>query len=159
MNRILVIEPSQMLRHAFAVALSREYEVETLADFAAGRSLDRADLVVVNAAALKTSEKLDGNELDIFRAWAKPVIWIDTAQDAEPDEFSQWSRLTWPLDRDVLRKAIASCLQAIPEKSGEMLKRKKMTRPAPQKVERSEDPVGSTDLGEKRLIELVDVVE
>ena len=33
MNRILVIEPSQMLRHAFAVALSPEYQVETRADF------------------------------------------------------------------------------------------------------------------------------
>ena len=33
MKRILVIEPSQMLRHAFAVALSPEYQVETRADF------------------------------------------------------------------------------------------------------------------------------
>jgi len=159
MNRILVIEPSQMLRHAFAVALSPEYQVETRADFPDESLLDRIDLVVVNAATLKTCEKLNGHEPEIVRAWKKPVVWIDTAQVAEPDEFSQWFRLTWPIDRDGLRKAITSCLQAIPEKSGEMLKRKKMTRPAPQKVQHSEDPAGSADLGEKRLIELVDIVE
>ena len=133
MNRILVIEPSQMLRHAFAVALSPEYQV----DFPDESLLDRIDLVVVNAATLKTCEKLNGHEPEIVRAWKKPVVWIDTAQVAEPDEFSQWFRLTWPIDRDGLRKAITSCLQAVPEKSGEMLKRKKMTRPAPQKVQRS----------------------
>jgi hypothetical protein len=159
MKRILVIEPSQMLRHAFAVALSPEYQVETRADFPDESLLDRIDLVVVNAATLKTCGKLNGHELEIVRAWKKPVVWLDTEQVGEPDEFSQWFRLTWPIDRDVLRKAIASCLQAIPEKSGEMLKRKKMTRPAPQTVQRPEDPAGSADLGEKRLIELVDIVE
>ena len=113
MNRILVIEPSQMLRHAFAVALSPEYQVETLADFPDESFLDRADLVVVNAATLKISEKLDGNDLDMVHAWEKPVIWIDMEQGAEPNELSQCLRLTWPIGRDALRKAIASCLQAI----------------------------------------------
>src|SRR6185312_13822820 len=75
--------------------------------------LDRADLVVVNAATLKTSEKLDGNELDMVHAWEKLVIWIDTEQGADRGEFSQCLRLTWPIGRDALRKAIASCLQAI----------------------------------------------
>jgi len=110
MNRILVIEPSQMLRHAFAVALSPEYQVETLADFPDESFLDRADLVVVNAATLKISEKLDGNDLDMVHAWEKPVIWIDIEQGAEPNELSQCLRLTWPIDRDGLRKAIAKLL-------------------------------------------------
>ena len=159
MNRILVIEPSQMLRHAFAVALSPEYQVETLADFPDESLLDRIDLVVVNAATLKTCGKLKGHEPGIVRAWKKPVIWLDTEQVGEPGQFSQYFQSRWPIDRDGLRKTITSCLQAIPEKSGEMLKRKKMTRPAPQKVQHPEDPAGSADLGEKRLIELVDIVE
>src|SRR5690349_16907375 len=101
MNRILVIEPSQMLRHAFAVALSPEYQVETLADFPDESFLDRADLVVVNAATLKISEKLDGNDLDMVHAWEKPVIWIDMEQGAEPNELSQCIRLTRSEERRV----------------------------------------------------------
>ena len=159
MNRILVIEPSQMLRHAFAVALSPDYQVGTLADFPDDSLLDRADLVVVNAATLKTSEKLDGNELDMVHAWEKLVIWIDTEQGADRGEFSQCLRLTWPIGRDALRKAIASCLQASPEKNEAILQRKRVTRPRSQKLQHSEDPAASTDFGEKRLIELVDIVE
>jgi hypothetical protein len=156
MNRILVIEPFQMLRHAFAVALSSEYQVETLADFPDESLLDRADLVVVNAATLRTSEKLDGNKLDMVGAWKKPVIWIDTDGGAEPNAFSQCCRLTWPVDRDGLRKAIASCLHASPK---EIVQQKKATPPGSLKVQHSENRAASTDLGEKRLIELVDIVE
>jgi hypothetical protein len=159
MNRILVIEPFQMLRHAFAVALSPEYQVETLADFPDETLLERADLVVVNAASLKTSEKLDGNKSDLVGAWKKPVIWIDTDAGAEANEFSQCFRLTWPVDRDGLRKAVASCLQASPAKKEEIVQRTKVTRPGPLKVQHSENSAASTDLGEKRLIELVDIVE
>jgi len=159
MNRILVIEPSQMLRHAFAVALSPEYQVETLADFPDESFLDRADLVVVNAATLKISEKLDGNDLDMVHAWEKPVIWIDMEQGAEPNELSQCLRLTWPIDRDGLRKAIASCLQAGPEKKQAIFPRERVTRPRSQKLQHSEDSAASTNFGEKRLIELVDIVE
>jgi hypothetical protein len=156
MNKILVIEPSQMLRHAFAVALAAEYQVETLADFSDETRLDKADLVVVNAATLRTSERLDRNKLDMIGASKKPVIWIDAPRGAEPNEFSQGFPLTWPVDRDGLRKAIASCLHAKPEEIGQ---RKKVTRPGSLKVQHSENPAASTDPGEKRLIELVDIVE
>jgi hypothetical protein len=159
MKRILVIEPSKMLRYAFAVALSPEYQVETLADFPDETLMDRVDLVVVNAATLKTHGKLKVPEPEIVRAWKKPVIWLDTEQVGEPGQFCQHFQSRWPIDRDDLRKAIRSCLQGIPERSAEMLKRKKITRPEPQKIQRSEDPAGSADLSEKRLIELVDIVE
>lgn len=159
MNRILVIEPSQMLRHAFAVALSPEYRVETLADFPNQTVLDGADLVVVNAAAFKTSEKLGGNALDTVRTWKKPVIWIDTDGGAEPNEFSPYCRLTWPVDRDGLRKAIGSCLQASPAKKEAIVQAKKVTRPGSPQAQHSENPAASTDPGEKRLIDLVDIVE
>ena len=159
MNRILVIEPCQMLRHAFAVALSPEYQLEILADFPDENVLDRADLLVVNAATLKISGKLDGNELEMVHAWEKRVIWIDTEQGTEPNEFSRCFRLSWPVDRDGLRKAIASCLQASPEKKQEILQRKRVRRVPSQKLQHSDDASASTDFGEKRLIELVDIVE
>jgi hypothetical protein len=58
-----------------------------------------------------------------------------------------------------LRKAIASCLQASPEKKQEILQRKRVRRVPSQKLQHSDDASASTDFGEKRLIELVDIVE
>ena len=157
MNRILVIEPSQMLRHAFVVALSPEYQVETSVDFPDATVAGMADLIIVNAAALKAYEKLDGNERAMVRAWEKAVIWIDDEELAEPGEFSTFIRLHWPIDRSGLKTAITNCLQKLPAMSGQPLKPKKLTAPALQTVQSSE--ANSTEHGQKRLIELVDIVE
>jgi hypothetical protein len=159
MKRILVIEPSQMLRHAFAVALSPEYEVETSADFTAENSADRAHLVIVNAATLKTYEKLKGNELETARAWRKPIIWIDDEKIVELGELATWVWMPWPIDKDGLRKAVTTCLEKIARTSGQTPEPKKATPPALKKIQRSEAVSESTEIGQKRLIELVDIVE
>ena len=77
MHRILIIEPLQILRHAFVIALSSEYEVETSADFARANRAGMADVIIVNASTLKVNKMLAGNERDRVRSWKKPVIWID----------------------------------------------------------------------------------
>ena len=159
MHRILVIEPSQMLRHAFVVALSPEYQVETSVDFPAATLAGMADLIIVNAATLKLYAKLDGNEHEMVRAWKKAVIWMDDEENAEPGEFPTLIRLHWPIDRVGLKTAIANCLQKLPATRGQTLESNKVTPPALQTVQSSEALPISTELGEKRLIELVDIVE
>src|ERR1041384_6115132 len=112
MHRILVIEPSQMLRHAFVIALSSEYQVQTSADFPAANLAAVADLIIVNAATLKVYEQLDRIDHEMVRAWEKPAIWIDEAT-SEPGEFSTLIRLRWPIDRAALKTAISNCLQKV----------------------------------------------
>jgi hypothetical protein len=159
MHRILVIEPSQMLRHAFVIALSSGYQVETSGDFPAANLARVADLIIVNAATLKLYEKLDGNEREMVRAWEKAVIWIDDPEIAEPKESSTFIRLRWPIDRGGLKTAITNCLQKVPPMSEQTLKPKRVTPPARQTEQSSEALPISTKLAEKRLIELVDIVE
>ena len=159
MHRILVIEPSQMLRHAFVIALSSGYQVETSVDFPAANLAGVADLIIVNAATLKFYQKLDGNERERVRAWEKPVIWIDDEETAGPGELSTFRRLHWPIDRGGLKTAMTNCLQKVPATSERTLKPKRVTPPALQKVQSSEALPISTEFAEKRLIELVDVVE
>ena len=158
MHRILVIEPSQMLRHAFVIALSSGYQVETSGDFPAANLARVADLIVVNAATLKLYEKLDGNEREMVRAWEKAVIWIDD-EIAPSTESSTFIRLHWPIDRGGLKTAITNCLQNVPPMSEQTLKPKRVTPPARQTEQSSEALPISTKLAEKRLIELVDIVE
>ena len=159
MHRILIIEPSQMLRHAFVIALSPEYQVETSVGFPAANLAGVADLIIVNAATLKFYEKLDENARDVIRAWEKPVIWIDDEEIAGSRGFSTLIRLRWPIDRSGLKTAISNCLQKAPATSERTLKPKKVTPPPVQKVQSSEALPISTERGEKRLIDLVDVVE
>src|SRR5215471_11883239 len=159
MNRILVIEPSQMLRHAFAVALSPDYLVETTASFPDAAAIADADLVIVDAVVLQKTGMLGGKELKAVRSWPTAVIWIDSEPVADPGALIKCLRLKWPLDRDGLRKAVANCLQKIFQPSAETAKVKKVTMPVPQKVPDSEHASITTDRGERRLIELVDIVE
>jgi hypothetical protein len=159
MHRILIVEPSQMLRHAFVIALSSEYQVETSVDFPAANLAEVADLIIVNAATLRFYQKLDGKEREMVRACEKPVIWLDDEETAGPGEFSTFMRLYWPIDRGGLKTAIKNCLQKVPVTSERTLKPKKVTPLALQKVQSSEALPISTERAEKRLIELVDVVE
>ena len=159
MHRIFIIEPTQMLRHAFVIALSSEYQVETSADFPAANLAGMADVIIVNAATLKLYGKLDGNERERVRAWKKPVIWIDNGEIAEPGEFSTFNRLHWPIDRGGLKAAVTTCLQKVPATRERTDKAKRVKPPALQTVQSSEALPVSTNLGEKRLIELVDIVE
>jgi len=158
MHRILIIEPSQMLRHAFVIALSSEYHVETSADFPAANLAGMADVIIVNAATLKLNEKLDGNGRERVHAWKKPVIWIDNEEIAEPGEFSTLNSLHWPIDRGGLKAAVTTCLQKVPA-TRERTDPKRVKPPALQTVQSSEALPVSMNLGEKRLIELVDIVE
>jgi hypothetical protein len=158
MHRILVIEPSQMLRHAFVIALSSEYQIETSADFPAANLAAVADLIIVNAATLKVYEKLDRNDHEMVRAWEKPAIWIDE-ETSEPGEFSTLIRLRWPIDRAGLKTAITNCLQKVPATSEQTGRPKRVIPPALKTVQSSEALPISAELGEKPLIELVDVVE
>ncbi|HEX7233382.1 MAG TPA: hypothetical protein VF452_23590 [Candidatus Binatia bacterium] len=159
MHRILIIEPLQILRHAFVIALSSEYEVETSADFPRANRAGMADVIIVNAASLKLNKMLDRNERDMVRAWKKPVIWIDEEETTWPGEFSTFICLQWPIDRGGLKTAIANCLQKVPARSERTLKPKRVIPPALKTVQSSEALPISAELGEKRLIELVDIVE
>lgn len=158
MHRILVIEPSQMLRHAFVIALSSEYQIETSADFPAANLAAMADLIIVNAATLKVYEQLDRNDHELARAWKKPAIWIDE-EISEPGEFSTLIHLRWPIDRAALKTAITNCLQKVPATSEQTGRPKRVISPALKTVQSSEALPISAELGEKPLIELVDVVE
>jgi DNA-binding LytR/AlgR family response regulator len=156
MHRIFIVEPSQMLRHAFVIALSSEYQIVTSADFPAANLAAMADVIIVNAATLRVNEMLDGNKREMARAWKKPVIWIDDEEIAESGELSMFNRLHWPIDRGRLKAAVATCLQKVPPTSERANKTKRVT---PLQTVQSSKALPISNLSEKKLIELVDIVE
>ena len=77
MNRILVIEPHQMLRYAFTVALCLEHQVEIVDRIPEQGALKETELVIIDAAALRGQNALAVPALSAVRSWKVPTIWID----------------------------------------------------------------------------------
>jgi hypothetical protein len=156
MSKILVVQPHRILRHAFAVALA-EHQVEAVEIIPEAKALKAADVVIVDAGALRERGALTARELQLVKSWQVPTLWIDPDGKPPNEKFKQ---LTWPLGRDELKKAVAECLAkpigksesiAAPENRGGAPVAEKQ---APRELEASE-PAGA----DKQVIELVDVVE
>ena len=160
MQKILVIEPYQILRHAFAIALSLDYEVETVAQFPAAELVKEPDLIIIDAAALQEKRLLPA-EQSAMQNRKIPVIWIDGEETAQRFEsVKRFRRLSWPLGREALKKAVAGCLEKAAQ-TGSKFAKPRAVPPSSvsEPVEQSTESPSLASGGPKKLIELVDIVE
>ncbi len=161
MYKILIVEPYLILRHAFAMALSPNYQVETVAQFRdAGRM--EPDLIIIDAAALQERGLLNVDEQSAIQDREIPIIWIDGGKTAQRSESAKRFCLTWPLDGEALKKAVAGCLEKAGPTSSKVPKPRTMppASSSSKAVQRSAESAPlSANGGEKKLIELVDIVE
>jgi hypothetical protein len=155
MNRIVVVQPHRMLQQAFAVALLPEHEVRVVENIPAAEALAAADLLIIDAAALRHGDTLWTHEVSAIQSCHVPVVWIDA--EPPPVAFAKMVRLTPPLKRDELRSAAAEGLRlaaslpaAIPKQGRTVAAKTKGIEPKPENA-RSENA--------KPIIELVDVFE
>ena len=162
MSKILVIEPYNMLRHGFAMALANAHQVEILATVPEAGFLSSADLVVVDGAALRERGALSEQSIRAVQGRKLPTIWIDSDGESPVSDGSGLRRFKWPVERDTLREAVADCLRPI-HSSPQSDPRSVKTAGAPPGSSRRKATEGSALRsaagGEKKIIELVDVVE
>ena len=153
MSKILIVEPHKMLRHAFAVALSPDHEIEIVKVFPSRETLTGVDVAIIDAASLRESS---GTAPDRSSAegWHRPIIWID---DQPPGAAENLVSLRPPVDREALKRAVAQCTQQ-PEKMAPANKPKSRT-PAVSKNKSAAQSLPSASEDEQKFIELVDVVE
>ncbi len=118
MSRILVVQPHKMLQQALVIALFPEHEVEVFDKIPAAESLAAADVLIIDAVALRGGDALSTREVRAVQSCRVPVVWIDT--DAPPDTaaFTKLVRLSPPLKRDELRGAAAECRPPKPGANG-----------------------------------------
>ena len=146
MTRLLLIEPDKMLRHAFMVALSPDFQVEC-SEALPNTTPKDYDAVIVDAVALKARETKSARTLHTTQEWHLPIVWIEDGQATQTQPLDLCIRLSRPVAKEALRQALAQCLSpSATPKSAERAKRK-----APQPV----DDAPSAG----NFIELVDVVE
>jgi hypothetical protein len=161
MTRILVIEPHQMLRYAFTVALCLEHQVEIVDRIPEQGALKETALVIIDVAALRGRNALAVPDLSAVRSWKVPTIWIDGDAGAQAPAREKLLRLTWPLEKDALRKAVEQCLAKVDV----------LSRTDPKATSQAESPAAakgqpaearssqSNTNAANQFIELVDVVE
>ena len=158
MSKILVVQPHRILRHALAVALAPDHRVEAVEIIPEAGDPKTADMVIIDAGALRERGALTARELRLMEPWQVPTLWID------PDAMlpnKKFKNLTWPLSREELKKAVAECLtKAIVASESVGTPEKRDGAPAAGKKERraakASEPAAEVD---KHVIELVDVVE
>jgi len=153
MSKILIVEPHKMLRHAFAVALSPDHEIEIVKAFPLPETLKGVDVAIIDTASLREST---GTSPDLSRvkSWHMPIIWID---DKPAGAAENLFCLKPPVDREALKRAVAQCTQP-PDKKAPASKPKSRA-PSASKSKSPTQSLPSAAEDEKNFIELVDVVE
>ena len=159
MSRILAVEPHRILQQALVVALFPEHQVQMFSRIPEAEALAAADLLIIDAAALKSCNALSNRETRAVQSSHIPVVWIDAEPPAADEAaFTKLVGLTPPLKRDDLRAAAAECLRL--SSAAEQFATAKPARAVATKTKMIEPKSGSAGPGDdKAFIELVDVFE
>jgi len=112
MSRILVVQPSKMLQQALAFALASEHQIRVADKIPEADATPEADLAIVDAAALAEREPAALRKFDVIRRWQIPVVWLGSELSALDEAAGKFVRLTPPLDRESLKRALADILGA-----------------------------------------------
>jgi hypothetical protein len=155
MSKILVIQPHKMLQQALVVALFPEHHVRVM-ERIPGAVVD-ADLVIIDAAALRERNSLTEREIRALDNCNLPIVWIDAEAPGEPERKSRLLHLMPPLKRDDLKAVVADCLRSLPvQESAD----RAANRSVPANTRQAEPkPDGFAGDGNKEIIELLDVFE
>jgi hypothetical protein len=158
MSRILVVQPYKMLQQAFAVALFPEHHVRVLEKLPGVDPSAEADLVIIDAGALREGGVLAGGEDRAVRTWRIPVVWIGS--DARGAEATAQNRLllSAPLKRDELRAAVGEGLRSSLEQTAKPATKSTKAVSAKKKTAVPNPEPAVADNGTK-IIELVEVIE
>ena len=159
MSKIFIVQPHKMLRHAFAVALSPDHEVEISKTMPASADLQGSDLAIVDAASLRECSLLTASELHAAQSWKVPAIWIDNDLKIQAPTRDKLLRLKAPIDKETLKKTVTQCLgQSDANQPGPKTKSRAPAAASNVKPPETKSPQSAVD-AEKKFIELVDVVE
>jgi hypothetical protein len=144
MSKIFLLEPHRVLQQAIALSLFPEHDVQVAEAAEAsdiGALKDDIDLVIVDAAALRASDKLSPEMNRALEASPVPIVWIDESDSSHPKR-DKLAVVLKPIESGALQTALADLLA-----------------PASARKERKASPRKSKAGSEPELIDLVEVVE
>ena len=155
MSKILIIEPYRMLQHAFSAALFPEHEIELLESMPEPQALKDAEVLIVDAAALREHGSFDAGKLRAPQNWKIPTIWIDSLPAPEAPARDKLLSIKQVFTKEALQKALAECLGS---SAGDKKTASPAATPGGDAV-KSYDQSSAHSQADQKVIELVDVVE
>ncbi len=144
MSKVLLIEPHRVMQQALALSLFPEHDVRIAdsADAGAISSFNDVDLLIIDAAALRTAGKLTTELKRAVEAAKTPTLWIDD-DDARPKR-AKIAALAPAITSASLQTAVADLL------SGDLKKTKKNSQP---------EIAAAVETAEEDAAEPIDLVE
>ena len=146
-----------MLQHAFSAALSSEHQVQLTETIPESDTINDADVVIVDAAALRERNSLHANELLAVQGWKTPTLWIDSESPFQAPARKTLLPFNQVIAKDALQRALAECLGAITAAKQPANPRvSEASAFVKANAKEHDNQEGDAD---KTVIELVDVVE
>ncbi|MFQ5904289.1 MAG: hypothetical protein ACE5JO_11420 [Candidatus Binatia bacterium] len=162
MGKILLIEPSKILRQAIALSLFPEHEVQVEESISASGvgSLKDYDLLIVDGAALRESDQLAPEITRAIQGSKIPTLWLEGEEPSRPPKREKLFIVKKPIERETFQSTLAGLLspQSVPKKGTVSLAAVGAEASRPKraaKKSRAEAPQQT----KFQFIDLVDVVE
>ncbi len=162
MGKIVLVEPHKVLQQAIALSLFPEHEVQVEETVSASgiAALQGIDLLIVDAAALRDSDRLSPEIARAIQSSPIPTVWIDEDEAARAPKRDKLAVVIKPIESAGFQSVLASLLSP----SSPRKERKKAPVSGEQKAERDRGAgkKGRVEAGEQsafQFIDLVDVVE
>jgi hypothetical protein len=147
-----------MLQQALVVAFFPEHEVQVFDKIPEAEVLATAELLIIDAAALRSGDAWSAREVRAVQSCRVPIVWIDA--ETPPDNtaaFTNLVRLAPPLKRDELRAAAAECLRLTSARPSAASKPARTGAGKTKAIEPKSQSAAPENVRE--FIELVDVFE
>ena len=158
MSNILLIEPDRMLQQAFTLALIPEHRLKVL-DVIPDAAPKDFDVTIVDAAALQSQGASAARELHALSAWKLPMIWIGEQQATSAADREKMVRLSRPLAKEVLQRALAECMEKTAAPKRDTISAEPPTKTAAFSKPKAKRKSNAAPSASGQFIELVDIVE
>jgi len=114
MGKIFLIEPHRILQQAIALSLFPEHDVQVAeaADAATVDALKEIELLIIDAAALRESDKLSPEINRAIQRSSIPTMWIDETESAGSPNRDKLAVVLKPIESGVFQSAIAGLLSS-----------------------------------------------
>lgn len=109
MGKILLVQPHRVLRHAIALSLFPEHEVETVESVPDAATAGAFDAVIVDGASLDEVGAPETTVVREVQSWKVPTIWVED-KSARAFDREKLVVIKHPIEWSALQSALAECL-------------------------------------------------
>jgi len=117
MGRILLIEPQKILQQAISLFLFPEHEVQVAEEAgSAAASFKDYDLLIIDGAALRESDRLTPEMLRVVQGCGTPTLWLEEEEWAPSPKRDKFVIVKKPLEKEALEAAVGGFLSSGPSR-------------------------------------------